>query len=154
MVVIGVGNLLMRDDGFGVHVVRELEDDESFRDVEVVDAMTSTGLVLEAMANRDRATILDAISIEGSEPGEVHTFRFDPHSDSFPAAVKTSVHDVHFKEVIVSGSDTYNLPSEILVVGPEPDTVSPGMELSDPCQRAVPKVIEIVRHEHGLEPST
>lgn len=147
MVIIGVGNLLMKDDGFGIHVVEALEVLADFEDVEVVDAMTRTATVMEAMDGHETAIVVDAISMPDGEPGDLHTFRFDPHRGELPADVTLSVHDMHFMDSIKTGADVYDFPDEIVVIGVEPDTIAVGSELSPTCERAIPMVIEELRSE-------
>lgn len=149
MVIIGVGNLLMKDDGFGIHVVRALEGEPAFEGVDTVDAMTRTARVLEAMDGRSKAVIVDAITIEGAPPGTVHSFRFDPRQDEFPSDVSLSVHDLHFRDAMQAGTDAFDFPDEIVILGVEPEEVSVGMDLSASTEAALPEVIDRLQDEAG-----
>lgn len=150
--VIGVGNLLLGDDGFGIHVIGELNRLEEFRDsqtVEVVDVMTNTTMLLAAMEGRDKAIIVDAFSWNGN-PGDIHIFRFNPYSDEFPPDIMLSIHDMHFKDAINTAKGVYQLPEEIVIVGAEPKTIDVGLELSQECRNAIPEVIKIIKRECGM----
>lgn len=150
MIVIGVGNLLMRDDGVGIRIARAVDASSDFEAVPVVDAETRTAAILEAMDGHEKAVIVDAISIEGAEPGDVHTFRFDPRREQPPPDVSLSVHDLHFTDAIQAGADAYDLPEELVVLGVEPDDVAVGLGISDACRRSIPAVIERLRDETGV----
>lgn len=150
--VIGVGNLLLGDDGFGIHVIEELRRMREFtesRTVEVIDAMTSTAMLLAAMDGRDKAIIVDAFSWNGN-PGDIHVFRFNPHVDEFPSDIMLSILDMHFKDAINTARGVYNLPAEVVIVGPEPKTIDVGLELSRECRNAIPEVIKIIKRECGI----
>jgi|Deesub1362B_J571_1020462.scaffolds.fasta_scaffold00093_91 hydrogenase maturation protease len=156
IVVVGVGNLLLKDDGFGIHVIEMLKGMEEFREagggrgVEVVDAMTNTAMLLAAMDGKDKAVIVDAFSM-GGEPGDIHVFRFNPHVDEFPSDIMLSIHDMHFKDAINTARGVYELPEEIVIVGAEPKEIDVGMELSQECRNAIPEVIKIIKKECGLD---
>jgi hydrogenase maturation protease len=152
LAVIGVGNLLLGDDGFGIHVIEKLRSMEEFVEnemLEVVDAMTSTTMLLAAMDGKDKAIIVDAFSWDG-KPGDVHIFRFNPYRDEFPPDIMLSIHDMHFKDAINTAKGVYQLPEEIVIVGAEPKTIDVGLELSQECRNAIPEVIKIIKRECGM----
>lgn len=149
MIVIGIGNLLMTDDGVGIQIVRALEESAEFDDVPVVDAKTKTATILEAMDGHEKAIIVDAMSMEGAEAGDVHSFSFDPEREGPPPDVSLTVHDRHFTAALQTGADAYDLPEEIVVLGVEPDEIAVGMGLSDACERSIPAVIQRLREETG-----
>lgn len=145
VVVIGVGNLLMGDDGFGIHAVERMRDSNTFEGVEVVDAMTNSAAVLEAMDGHDRAVVVDAIATNDADPGTIHEIRFDPRVETMPQDISLSVHDLHFSDAIAMARDVYDLPSELHIVGAEPTEIDVGMDLSESCRDALPQVVERVR---------
>lgn len=145
VVVIGVGNLLMEDDGFGIHAVERMRDSDAFDGVEVVDAMTNSAAVLEAMDGHDRAIVVDAIATNDADPGTIHEIRFDPRVETMPQDVSLSVHDLHFSDAIAMARDVYDPPSDLHVVGAEPAEIDVGTDLSDPCRDALPRVVDRIR---------
>ncbi|WP_457591503.1 hydrogenase maturation protease [Geoglobus sp.] len=147
VVVIGVGNLILGDDGFGIHVIERMKKMEEFRNVKIVDAMTNSAFLLEAMDGEEKAIIVDAMDI-GQEG--VGVFRFNPNLEDFPSDIMLSMHDLHFKDVIAMARGVYSLPEEIVIVGVKPRKVELSMELSDECRRYIDEVIEIVKRELGL----
>ena len=147
VVVIGVGNLILGDDGFGIHVIERMKEMDEFRNVKIVDAMTNSAFLLEAMDGEEKAIIVDAMDI--GQVG-VGVFRFNPNLEDFPSDIMLSMHDLHFKDVIAMARGVYRLPEEIVIVGVKPRKVELSMELSDECRRYIDEVIEIVKRELGL----
>jgi len=136
----------------GIHVIEELRRMKEFREsqtVEVIDAMTSTAMLLAAMEGRDKVIIVDAFSWNG-KPGDIHIFRFNPHKDEFPSDIMLSIHDMHFKDAINTARGVYNLPEEVVIVGAEPKIIDVGLELNQECRNAIPEVIKIIKRECGM----
>lgn len=145
IVIIGVGNLIMRDDGVGIHVVQELQKTKLPENVEVQDADTNAFMALEYMDNKDKAIIIDAYR-GGKKPGTIHKLAFSP-SDEQPANIKLSLHDLDFTDAIKSAKHAFKLPPDIVIIGVEPEVVEFGLELSLRVQKAIPRIIEAVLKE-------
>lgn len=144
--VIGVGNLLMRDDGIGIHVIEALRKEELPKNVEVFDASTRAFDALEFMDGCDRAVIVDAYKEEGA-PGTVYRFAFDPTAGTGEFPINLSMHDIDFTAAIKAGQDSYNLPSEVVIIGIEPEILEWGIGLSPSVNKAFPKIMDTVRSE-------
>jgi hydrogenase maturation protease len=144
--VVGIGNLLIGDDGVGIHAVQMLSSMSLPDHVEVHDADSNTFLLLEAIDGRDKAIIIDAYE-KGEEPGTIEKFVIDP--EALPDAdIKLSLHDMDFFEGLRMGRTAeFKLPEEIVVIGVEPESLDAGMELSLKVKAALPKVIEEVKAE-------
>ncbi|AIY89768.1 hydrogenase maturation protease [Geoglobus acetivorans] len=149
-VIIGAGNLILGDDGFGIHVIERLKKMKEFENVKIVDSMTNSAIMLEAMDGEDRAIIVDAIDV-GQEEG-IAVYRFNPKEEDFPSDIMLSMHDLHFRDVIAMARGVYNLPDEIVIVGVKPERVELSMDLSESCSRYIDEVIEFIRKELGISP--
>ena len=68
--VLGLGNVLMADEGIGVHVVRALEKHTLPEDVECLDGGTGGFILLEPLENAGRVLLIDAAA-DGNPPGTV-----------------------------------------------------------------------------------
>jgi Ni,Fe-hydrogenase maturation factor len=68
--IIGIGNLILRDEGLGVHVVRQLEDRELSPGVELIDGGTATTELLPVIHETERIIVIDALKA-GAEPGTI-----------------------------------------------------------------------------------
>lgn len=144
--VIGVGNLLMGDDGIGIHVVEALRKEALPQGVQVFDASTRAFDVLEFMDGCDRAVVVDAY-MEKGVPGTVYRFAFDPTAGTQEIPVNLSMHDIDFTAALRAGQDSYNFPSEIVVIGIEPEILEWGIGLSPSLENAFPDILDAVRDE-------
>jgi len=141
--VVGIGNLLLKDEGVGIHVIEELKKKKLSSNVETYDCATRAFLVLESIDQKDKAIIIDAYKGD-KEPGTIYKFRFDknlPYSD-----IKLSLHDMDFIDVLKL-EHGYKLPPEIVIIGVEPESLEFGLELSPKLQKAMPKIIDEVLKE-------
>ncbi len=144
--IIGVGNLLMGDDGVGIHVARELEKIDLPANVDVYDAMTNSFMVLEYMDGAEKAIIIDAYK-GGRKPGSIYRIRFDPEALRYADRVELSLHDMDFIDALNSGREAYTYPGEIIILGVEPERVSLNTELSPTLKKAMPEIIKTVLAE-------
>lgn len=94
--VLGLGNVILGDEGVGVHVVRELEKRELQPGVECLDGGTGGFILLEPLQNADRIILIDAAS-DCNPPGTVTrtTPRF---SRDYPPTL--TAHDIGVKDLL------------------------------------------------------
>ncbi|MDZ7850496.1 MAG: hydrogenase maturation protease [Halodesulfurarchaeum sp.] len=153
LAVVAVGNPIMGDDGVGAKVVEALEATAvgDRPDVTLANGGTTAFFALEAMSGCKRAIVVDAIST-GAEPGTVQTYRYvdGAFEDDIP---EMTMHDFSFAEALRAGREAYDLPAEVLVFGVEPKRIEMSMELSEPIDRTVPTLVELVRDELPERPS-
>lgn len=143
--ILGVGNLLLRDEGVGVHVISALRDRELPDDVELWDGGTASFDLLDTLAGRRQVIIIDAVRT-GSEPGTI--FRFTPEDISASREQVTSLHQVGLLEALTVAEHLLDsAPQEVIILGIEPKEIDWGLELSPEVEAAVPKVIELVMEE-------
>ena len=150
VVVIGVGNYVLGDDGFGIHVVKKMMKMDEFRNVKIVDAMTNSAMLLEAMDGEDKAIIVDAIDM--GQDG-VAVFRFNPNRGGFPSDIMLSLHDLHFKDAITMAKGVYDLPDEVVIIGVTPERVEFSLELSKRCSSYIDEVIDLIKKEITFNPT-
>lgn len=144
--IIGCGNLLFRDEGIGIHLIRYLECKGLPPDVELVDGATGGFDLLSFIEGAERVIIVDAVQGNGS-PGDIYRFAPDDFDvESFP---KTSLHDICLKDIFHIVKLTGTMP-QVTIFGVEPKTVDWGMDLTDEVKAALPRlgqlVLEEIRH--------
>ena len=101
LLVLGIGNVLMGDEGVGVHVVRHLEKLEVPEGIELLDGGTGSFLLLEPM-NRARRIILIDATLDSQPPGTIR--RLTPRfSTDYPRTL--TAHDIGLKDLL----DTFYL---------------------------------------------
>ncbi|MCL4500589.1 MAG: HyaD/HybD family hydrogenase maturation endopeptidase [Deltaproteobacteria bacterium] len=137
--LIGLGNLLMRDEGVGIQAVRALEERyELPPDLEVVDGGTSGLDLLPYIENRDRVLFVDAVNFR-QEPGYIGVME----NQEVPAlfATKDSLHHLGLMDVLAAARLLEVAPKEVCLIGIQPQTIETGLELSDRLQAKLPELL-------------
>lgn len=143
ILVLGIGNVLMGDEGVGVHVVRQMAEMPLPDDVRCLDGGTGSFLLLEPMQRARRVILIDA-TVDGNPPGTVH--RLTPRfSSDYPTTL--TAHDIGLKDLLDAAYFTGGaLDVTLFAVSIAlPDGV--GMELSPQIAEAVPKIAQMVAEE-------
>ncbi len=146
--VLGVGNVLLMDEGVGVHAVRQLEQQyELPSHVKVLDGGTAAFDLIYMIDAYERVIVIDAVK-GGGEPGAV--YRFTPDDITPEDKLITSIHQVEFLDILDAAELMGCKPREIIIYGIEPHTIGWGEELSPEIAAMVPKVIDLVLKELGI----
>ena len=144
ILIAGVGNIFLGDDGFGVEVARRLASEILLEDVSVVDfGIRGIHLAYQLVAGYDAAIIVDAVS-RGEAPGTVYVIEPDL-ADGAACAVSDS-HDMVLDNVFATVRTLNGTPPQrVLIVGCEPAELDEKIGLSDSVTRAIPYAIRTVR---------
>jgi hydrogenase maturation protease len=143
IVVIGVGNLLLKDEGIGIHAIRALQDMNLPPDVKLVDGGTSPDLIAYTRAG-EKMIIVDCAK-SGGKPGTIYMFK--PEDLAAGKGTLTSVHEMGVVENLKLMELTGSKPKETIIIGIEPAEIDWGMELSDTLKKRLPKLIKVVLEE-------
>jgi hydrogenase maturation protease len=136
MLVLGVGNLLMGDEGVGVHVVRRLLEGAPLGpDVEAIDGGTGGFTLLEALTGTPWAILVDAC-LDGRPPGTVRARR-PRRARHFPTAL--GAHDIGLRALIEAAELLGRLPRILLLTVSVAAPFAMSLELSAPVAAALPK---------------
>jgi len=144
VVILGIGNLLLSDEGIGVHVANRLLEMDLPPGVRVIEGGTDGFRLMNVVTGADRVVVVDAVK-GGGEPGSIYRFNIED-APSSPDTFKTSVHQIGILEVI-HFSEFLGKTPEATVIGVEPKSMEMSMELSPEIQEKVPRVIELVLEE-------
>jgi hydrogenase maturation protease len=128
VLILGIGNLLLTDEGIGVHAAQSLLHDYTLPNgVEVIDGGTVGLELLPLIAEADHLILLDAVNT-GNPPGTI--IRLD--DDQVPALFRTklSPHQVGLSDVLAAIHLTGEPPDHLTLFGVEPASLALGMELS------------------------
>jgi hydrogenase maturation protease len=129
VVVIGLGNVLLSDEGIGVHLIRKLsEHQDKFPSVEFIDAGTAGMKLLHLIANRKKAVIIDCVKM-GAKPGTIRRFTSDD-VQSIKKLSHFSLHEVDILQVINLSKQLDECPGEVVFFGIEPESLGPGQNLT------------------------
>ena len=139
--VLGLGNILWADEGFGVRTVEALNAAYRFPDdVRLMDGGTQGIFLLPWVRAAKRLLILDAIDF-GLEPGELRVM----HQEDVPRFMgvkKVSMHQAGFQEVLMSAKLTEDFPDKIALVGVQPQLLDDyGGSLTDRVRARVPDAV-------------
>ena len=142
--ILGIGNLLLRDEGVGVHVVKALAQAPLPEGVEALDGGTSGADLIDWIADRDKVIVVDATMADG-RPGTV--YRFDVDDLIRKTASLGSLHEFGFLETYLMARQLGCAPREVVIFGVQPAEVAFGLELSAPVRAQLPRVVELVLQE-------
>ena len=152
ILVAGVGNAWLRDDGFGGEVIRRLESGELPPGVSVMDAGTGgLDLAYEVMRGYDALVILD-VSPQGGEPGTLYVM--EPDEEAVPGGIEDgdviNPHAMDPQTVLRFVKSVGAWPGKVVVIACEPEQVSEmgwglSERVSDAVGRAVALVLETVQ---------
>jgi len=142
--IVGVGNLLLMDEGVGVHVVQELERRDLPPNVLVIDGGTSPDALAYA-GEVDRLVIVDAVR-GGGEPGTV--YRLTPDDIEESDREPLSLHQWDLMDSLKL-TRYWAEDIEVVIIGVEPAEMEWGLELSPEVQARLPRIIEVVLQEAG-----
>jgi hydrogenase maturation protease len=120
VLVLGIGNLLWADEGFGVRCVEHLAAQWQVPDgITVMDGGTQGLYLLPYVQGAKRLIVFDAIDY-GLEPGTMKRVEGD-EVPRFMGAKKMSLHQTGFQEVIAAADLTGQLPESLLLIGVQPE---------------------------------
>jgi len=130
-VILGIGNVLLTDDGAGVHAARQLADLLVARtDVQVLDAGTLSFTLAPIIEAADHLIILDATQLN-QPPGSLQCFP-DTQLDRFLGRGRLTVHEIGLRDVMDVVQLSGTLPRKRALIGIQPASLEWGTELT-PC---------------------
>jgi len=144
VLILGIGNILLKDEGVGVHVVRKLKEFHLPDNVEVIDGGTAGLDLTDFIADRKKVIIIDTVKA-GEKPGTIYRLT-EKNLDIKPKAVM-SFHEIDFLHALYLSEVLGNKPEETIVIGIEPKDMNDGIELSPEIEERIPKIIEVVMKE-------
>jgi len=143
--ILGVGNILLSDDGVGVHVGRRLEEEMAFPpEVEVLDGGTKGMDLLHYLEGVSRLLIIDAVET-GEPPGTLVRLT----GEQVPAylSIKMSPHEIGLPDMLFAAQLREIYPDEVVILGVQPATTEVGLDLSEPVAAQVDELVKRVLEE-------
>jgi hydrogenase maturation protease len=138
--VLGLGNTIMMDDGFGVQVVTTLSSRYLFRgDVTLLDGGTLGLDLLPHLENIESLLIVDALDMQ-AEPGSI--FRLQGKDVPRAFASKLSVHQMGLQDLLAVAELLGHVPRNLVVLGVQPACIEMGTELTPAVAAAIEPGIE------------
>ena len=153
VLVLGVGNILLKDEGIGVHVVREMQKRDLPDYVRLVDAGTAGLDILLSAEKACKLILIDALRA-GGRAGTIYRLRLEAEQKDELIKIfggketsRMSLHQVGLVEALSIAEKMQCAPKEIVVIGVEPEEVNYGLELTNSVRRKILKIINTVLEE-------
>ena len=144
VLILGIGNVLMGDEGIGVRVVNALEEAALPQGVECLDGGTGSFLLLEPMQNAEKDILIDA-TIDGKPAGTIRRLR-PKYSADYPPTL--TAHDIGLKDLLdayyLMGQDAPEVSLYAISIPPLRDMT---MDMSPELEEIIPLATELVSAE-------
>ncbi len=144
LLVLGIGNILLSDEGVGVRVVEAMRETSLPDHVELCDGGTGGMDLVEMLAGRRKVVVVDAMQTD-APPGTV--LRLTPEDLAGPAPGRLSVHEVSLLDALAMARQIGEPPGEVVILGVQPRQVDWGLELTPEIAALVPELIRRVQTE-------
>jgi hydrogenase maturation protease len=143
--ILGVGNILLGDEGVGIHAIRELDKRPLPPHVDVIDGGTAGLDLLDLMRGHERVIIIDAVEA-GAEPGTI--FRFTPDEVTSEArALPLSLHQTEVLKVLELATYLGQPLPPVVIYGIQPESMDWSTELSSALRASLAKLVDAVLKE-------
>jgi hydrogenase maturation protease len=151
LTVLGIGNILMRDDGVGVHLLEAVRRARPWpEEVEFVDGGAAGLNLLGVIEQARRLVVFDAADLH-APPGRCRVLTGEQLADE--SAGRISLHDMPFAQTLQLCRQFLSAPRDVVVLAIQPGEVDPGRRLSGDLQREfatlVQAAVELVEAQLG-----
>ncbi|MBQ5759665.1 MAG: HyaD/HybD family hydrogenase maturation endopeptidase [Schwartzia sp.] len=145
VVVLGIGNILLCDEGFGVRVVEYLSERGGLPDnVELVDGGTLGPELLHFVTGAGRLIIVDAVKgAEEDEPGKLYRFAGEAVNEHFSQGVMA--HELGITDLLALMRLIGQAVPEVVVLGAVPYDLSPSLDMTEEMAKLVPVMADMVK---------
>jgi hydrogenase maturation protease len=144
VLVLGIGNILLHDEGVGVYVVEQMQKGGVPDYVELLDGGTAGADLLDHICDRQKVIVVDAVDAE-VEPGTILRFTSDDLASN--TGQNISLHEFGIADTLAMARQLNCSPQEVIIIGIKPKDVTPGLGLSNEITGVVSRVIECVSAE-------
>lgn len=146
VVVVGFGNILLKDEGIGVHVIQNMASlpRKSTREYLLIDGGTCPDVLFHLPEVISTLIVVDAVK-GGGEPGTV--YRFTPNDIEFKMASLTSLHQLGLKEGLGMMKFLGKYPERVIMIGIEPKEIDWGLKISPELEKIIPQVTLLLEQE-------
>jgi len=148
--VLGLGNILFKDEGIGVHAVEELEKYNLGENCELIDGGTAPLDCLPEPFKTNKLIIIDAV-YGHKAPGTIYRFTPDDIAPELHSHA-LSLHQVGVLELLEIAKKTGPLAYDVVIIGIEPKEIELGIELTQCLRDKMPKIVDVILKE--IQPVT
>ena len=138
ILVLGIGNILLRDEGVGVHIVRALDGLPLPDGVELFDGGTAGADLLDVISERHKLIVVDALDAD-VPPGTILKMR--PEDLGTDRSGSLSLHEFGIAETLMTARRLNCSPSQVVILAIKPEDTQCGLELSPAMQQWMPRIL-------------
>ena len=145
LVILGLGNILFKDEGFGVHFVRDFQKKYLLpQDVSIIDGGTLGYMLMDLICETENLLVIDTVKTN-EEPGTVYKFK----PDAIPTTLQynVSAHEVEFLDLLLKAEMIGEAPSTTIIAVVPEDIINNGFEMTARVKKSLPKVEELIKEE-------
>jgi len=139
--VMGIGNILMQDEGIGVHIIKELEKYDFHPHIALIDGGNMGMDLLHFFYEYNQMIIVDAVDFE-EKPGFIDTIENDDILTLF--TTKMSLHHLGLKDVLSYAKLLDQTPEDLCLIGIQPHKIEMEIELSQIVNSRIHELITLV----------
>lgn len=145
--ILGLGNLILTDDGVGIKIARKLKEENP--ELEVIETSEAGMAILDHIAGYDKLIIIDSIKTERGKPGELHKLELE---DLKPAKDFTSSHGIDIATAFQLGQRLgYRMPNFISIYAVDiRDNSTFGEECTQEVEEKIPFITKQIIEEEKL----
>ena len=145
LIIVGIGNTILRDEGVGIRVLEALREETLPADVELIEAGTASLDILAGL-NVEKVIVIDAVR-GGKKPGTIYRFDVEEARGAELSAQMLSLHQISFLDSLALARLGGARIGSVMVIGIEPEKIEPGLELTETLGKQVPAAVEAVKSE-------
>lgn len=145
LIILGLGNILFKDEGFGVHFVRKFQNKYTVPpDVSIIDGGTLGYQLMDLICQTEHLIVVDTVKTDDA-PGSI--YKFQP--DAIPTSItyNLSAHEVEFLDILLKADMIGEAPKTIIIAIAPQDILHTDMEMTPLMAESLPKVEKIVIDE-------
>ena len=141
--VLGIGNLLLKDEGVGIHVIEALKKEKLPDNVELVDGGVAGFDLLPVIEGCDKLIVVDALQMDDTA---ATVYKFDPQQIDILRDENVSLHDMDFFQVLEFAKKHKRVPlTQMFAIVPK--EIDTGMELTPQVKAKIPEIVALIKQE-------
>lgn len=148
IVILGVGNALLGDEGVGIHVINELKNESFAPSVKIIDGGTAGIDLLFWLEDADYVIIIDCMEANAA-PGAIFRLSADELLLNTSGQI-SSLHDLNLPEMLFIAKNLGKLPPTI-IYGVQPQRITLSDQLSPAVHRILPRLLQLIRQEINIK---
>jgi len=146
VLVLGIGNILLSDEGVGVHVINRFQETFAIPDdVEVIDGGTMGLDLMPYFEGKSHVIVVDAMCADGQEPGTIR--RFSGRQVMHMLGERISPHQIGLSDLLACTEVDSQLPEHVVLLGIVPESLDTGLEMTATIQTRVDVLVALLRDE-------